>query len=131
MQVRVLKLVSGEEVLGELSEFEFEGKSVLRMRHPVSLLYKTNEEGTLVSVGMAPFALSSKDHIIPIFPSQVISIYDPTDALVKRWAMKFGGPNSGMTTYEVGEEPQVPEYLAETYGDDELRCTNIDVISEE
>lgn len=132
MSIRIVKLISGEEVLGELSEFEFEGKKLLRLRHPVSLMYRESEDKTKFSVGMAPFAIASKDHIIPIFPGQIVSIYDPTDAIVKRWVHKYGNPEA-LVTYEEGEEPVVPQFLQEATekNEDTVKCTNIDATSYE
>ncbi len=130
--IRIVKLISGEEVLGELSEFEFEGKKLLRLRHPVSLMYRENEVKTKFSVGMAPFAIASKDHIIPIFPGQIVSIYDPTDAIVKRWVHKYGNAEA-LVTHEEGEEPVAPQFLqeeAEKEGD-EITCTSINATSYE
>ena len=132
MSIRIVKLISGEEVLGELSEFEFEGKKLLRLRHPVSLMYRESEDKTKFSVDMAPFAIASKDHIIPIFPGQIVSIYDPTDAIVKRWIDKYGN-HEALVTHEEGEEPDVPQFLkeeAEKEGD-EVKCTSIDATSYE
>ena len=125
MAIRVVKLVSGEEILGEVSEVDIDGKALLRIRHPVSLLYKESEDGNQFSVGMAPFAICSKDHIIPIFPSQIVSIYDAVEHVVDRWLDKYGAPEA-MVSYDPNSEPTPPQFLQEQEGGDDLKCTNID-----
>lgn len=130
MAIRVLKLVTGEEIIGEVSEVDMEGTKFLRVQHPVSLLYKESEDGSKFSVGMAPFAICAKDHIVPIFPGNVISVYDPVDHVEERWIDKYGKAEA-MVSYDPEGEPEPPQFLTEREGGDDLTCTNIDAISNE
>lgn len=116
MTISVLKLVTGEEIIGQVQEMEFEGKNVLRVKHPAILMYKTNDDGTQYKVGMAPYAMSSRDNIIPIFSGQIVSIFDPAPKLLNRYNEKYAQFDvilNGEDEDDVTGQ-NVPEYLKES-----------------
>ena len=89
--VQIVKLTSGEDLIGKVQEAEIEGKAFVIIEDPalIMMMPKPGSE-TEFGVGLAPYAPFSKDHKVPIFPNHVVSIYDPGPEMLKAYNDKYG-----------------------------------------
>lgn len=89
--VQIIKLTSGEDIIGVVSDTEIEGKAFLLVETPAVILMmpKPGSEDEF-GVGLAPYAPFAKEHKVPIFPNHIISVYDPDKNLLNAYNSKFG-----------------------------------------
>ena len=62
MDVKVFKMLTGEEVIGELTKFEGE---MLFIKHPLGLAIN-HEEGRLVFVPYMPYTSAPEEIVVPV-----------------------------------------------------------------
>lgn len=90
MKVRILKLVTGEEVLGEfLSE---DHDTVLLLRNPVGIAVVRGQDGQ-PNIGFTPFPLHAeqqKDVVFDFQRGNVIYYYEPAEDFVNNYNQLFG-----------------------------------------
>ena len=89
--IQIVKLTTGEDLIGDLEELEMEGRAFLLIKKP-AIIMMMPEPGseTDFGVGLAPYAPFSKDHKVPIFPNHVVSIYDPGPEMLKAYKDQYG-----------------------------------------
>ena len=88
MDIRVLKLITGEEVLGEVVL----DTAVIRVKNPVGIAVVRGKDG-MPNVGFAPFPLhaDSKSGLTVDFDRQnVIYSYVPAEDFIKNYEQIFG-----------------------------------------
>ena len=90
--VQIIKLTSGEDIMGEVSDTEIDGKAFLLVDKPAVILMmpKPGGDENEFGVGLAPYAPFAKQHKVPIFPNHIISVYDPDTNLLNAYNSKFG-----------------------------------------
>ena len=90
--VQIIKLVSGEDIMGVVSDTEIDGKAFLLVERPAVILMmpKPGGDENEFGVGLAPYAPFAKQHKVPIFPNHIISVYDPDTNLLNAYNSKFG-----------------------------------------
>ena len=73
--IQIVKLTSGEELIGKVGEVEVGGSVLVQIEKPavVMLIPDQKEEGKF-GVGLAPYAPYADGDFIPIFPNHIISI---------------------------------------------------------
>ena len=73
--VQIVKLTSGEDLIGKVQEAEIEGKSFVIIEDPalIMMMPKPGSE-TEFGVGLAPYAPFAKEQKVPIFPTHIIGI---------------------------------------------------------
>lgn len=89
MEILVLKLVTGEEVLGEVVDTDREG--VYRLRNPVGIAIVRGADGP--NVGFAPFPLHAEQktgYEIDIRYSNVVYSYVPAEDFINNYDQLFG-----------------------------------------
>jgi len=89
MNIQVLKLVTGEEVLGELVT---DTSTVYTLKNPVGIAVVRGQNGQ-PNVGFAPFPLHSeqkKDSTIDIPKSSVVYSYVPAEDFLTNYNQLFG-----------------------------------------
>ena len=105
MKIIALKLVTGEEILGELVGIvtEDENKSY-RLKNPVGISIVRGQDGR-PNVGFAPFPLHSEDKTgkeIDIDTRHVVYSYDPAEDFKSNYDQIFGSgivlPNKTLIT---------------------------------
>lgn len=93
MEIIVLKLVTGEEVLGEvLDEKEFSSENCIRLRNPVGIAVVRGPDGG-PNVGFAPFPLHAEQKTgstIDIIRSNVVYSYEPAEDFKTNYDQLFG-----------------------------------------
>lgn len=91
MSVQILKLASGEDVIGMIAEMIVEGKSVITLEKGCLLLMRPKENSPYeFTIGLAPFAPYAKGLKLPIFPAHIVSIYEPETGLLNEYNKRFG-----------------------------------------
>lgn len=84
--IRVLKLTTGEEVIGKIVATD---KGALEMKSPM-LLVPTQGENGQVKVAFMPFApYADKDQIIGIYPHAITADYVPSADLESHYSQSF------------------------------------------
>ena len=86
MNIKLLKLVTGEEIMRDISQSPFEAD--VRVKKPMSLA--RHQEKGLVIMKYAPF---SKDEIIDFKPSAILHISNPIDALTENYIQSTQEPS--------------------------------------
>ena len=94
--IQVVKLTTGEDIIGDVTESEIDGRGFLVINKPaiIMMMPKPGSE-TEFGVGLAPYAPFSKEHKVPVFPQHVVSIYDPGKDILNAYNEKYG---SGIVT---------------------------------
>jgi hypothetical protein len=88
MSILVLKLTSGEDVLGDAEIIQDEW----RIKNPVGIAVVRGKDGQ-PNVGLAPFPLHApqkKDATIDISPSSVVYSYVPAQEFIDNYNQIFG-----------------------------------------
>lgn len=84
--IRVLKLTSGEEIIGKIINTD---KGAIEMKSPM-LLVPTQTEGGQVKVAFMPFApYGDKDQVIGIYPHAVVADYTASPDLEQHYSQSF------------------------------------------
>ena len=89
--IQIVKLTTGEDIIGDLSEQEIEARGFILVDKPAIIMMMPNPgSDTEFSVGLAPYAPFAKDHKVPVFPTHIVSIYDPGKDMLNAYNKKFG-----------------------------------------
>jgi len=93
MEIIALKLVTGEEVLGEVPPLEeFSSSTHIRLKNPVGISIVRGQDG-MPNVGFSPFPLHSEDKsgkTIDINMNSVVYSYDPAEDFKSNYNQIFG-----------------------------------------
>lgn len=93
MEITALKLVTGEEVLGEVPPLsEFVSSTHIRLKNPVGISIVRGQDG-MPNVGFSPFPLHSEDKsgkTIDINMNSVVYSYDPAEDFKSNYNQIFG-----------------------------------------
>ena len=94
--IQVVKLTTGEDIIGDVTESEIDGRGFLVINKPAIIMMMPKPgSDTDFGVGLAPYAPFSKEHKVPVFPQHVVSIYDPGKDILNAYNEKYG---SGIVT---------------------------------
>jgi hypothetical protein len=89
--VKILRLVSGEELLGEVTDSSPIPTSVI-IKNPVRIVVMPNKvDPKTPNVGFAPWAEFSDDKTFTIDKSHIIAIINPIKEFVNQYNTMFGG----------------------------------------
>lgn len=92
MDIIALKLVTGEEVLGELMDTVTDNKEKFRIKNPVGITIVRGANGQ-PNVGFSPFPLHAEeksDRTIDIDSQHVVYSYDPAEDFKSNYDQIFG-----------------------------------------
>jgi len=89
--VQIVKLTSGEELIGKVTETDLEGRQLVQIEKPavVMLIPDQKEEGKF-GIGLAPYAPYAEGNVIPIFPNHIVSIFSPAKTLLNEYNQHYG-----------------------------------------
>jgi hypothetical protein len=98
MAIQVLKLVTGEDVVGDV---EFSGDTY-NVKNPICVFMRPNpeKEGSF-KLGVAPWAPYCNGPV-PIFKESVLSVFNPDETLMKEYERR-----SDFIPRQVIKEPEV------------------------
>jgi hypothetical protein len=84
--IRVLKLTSGEEIIGKIVNTD---KGAIEMKSPMLLVPTQTEQGQ-VKVAFMPFApYGDKEQVIGIYPHAIVADYVPSSDLEQHYSQSF------------------------------------------
>lgn len=84
--IQVIKLTTGEDIIGNVHESEIGGAKVIVITKPCILLLRPKEEDPKqIGLGLAPWSPYAKDYQVPIIPAHILSIFHPEESLVKEY----------------------------------------------
>ena len=87
--VKILKLITGEELLGEMLPG---GPSVCSIKNPVRIVVMPNKmDPKTPNVGFAPWAEFSNQNTFIIDKSHILCVIDPITEFVNQYNSMFGG----------------------------------------
>ena len=89
--VRILKLVTGDDVIGIISEAEIDkDRKVIEVKAPHFIMMRPKKDSDNEYVlGLTPYAPYAKNSTIAIIPTHVISICDPNEDLWNEYKKRF------------------------------------------
>ena len=89
--VQIIKLTTGEELIADVSEADIEDKQFLIAYKPaIIFMQPKGDSETEFGVGLAPYAPFAKEHKVPIFPTHVVSLYEPEVQLKNEYNKRYG-----------------------------------------
>ena len=89
--IQIVKLTTGEDLIGDVTESEIDGRGFLVIDKPAIIMMMPKPgSDTDFGVGLAPYAPFSKDHKVPVFPQHVVSVYDPGKEILNAYNEKYG-----------------------------------------
>jgi hypothetical protein len=71
--IKCVKLISGDEIIADVSEFD-DGNLVVLSK----------------PIGLAPFCPYAKDNIVPIRGGAIVSIFDPETGMLNEYNTRYG-----------------------------------------
>ena len=90
--IKILKLVTGEEILGEVEAIRHAGESVkLSVKSPCILQFvpsRNNPEQ--IGMALVPYAAHTKDHTIVVDEASIVWQQEPVDELRNQYNSIFG-----------------------------------------
>lgn len=90
--IQILKLSSGEELIGTVGDFEVEGRQVIKMDKPAVIIMQPVEgQPEKFGIGLAPYAPYAENNSLNIMPNHIIAIMQPTDNLKNEYNTHYGG----------------------------------------
>ena len=91
--VRILKLDTGDDVIGVINELELaegKGNKVIELKAPHYIMMKPKKDTANEFVlGLTPYAPYAKNASIAFIPAHIVSICDPNDDLLKEFIRRF------------------------------------------
>lgn len=89
--VQILKLTSGEDIIGPVTEVNLEGGKMIQIERPCYIMMRPKPENQSEFVlSLTPYAPYAKDHTVPIMPMHVISVFTPNTDLLNEYNRRFG-----------------------------------------
>jgi hypothetical protein len=89
MSVKILKLITGEELLAKVLP---SSANLVKMENPVRIVIMPNKlDPKTPNVGFAPWAEFSDDKIFEIDKSHVVAIITPISQFVTQYSSMFSG----------------------------------------
>ena len=98
MDIKIVKLVSGETIVGKVNRGE---KEVVKISSPAVLMTIPSEDGRM-AMALMPWIPFSPDKEVKINKTQVLFIVNPTAALQNEYSTNFGSgvvvPDAAITS---------------------------------
>jgi hypothetical protein len=90
-QLQIVKLSSGEEILGKVSDMDIEGRQLIQVEKPAVVIIQPHptEEGKF-NVALAPYAPYAEKALVSIMPNHVIAIMSPVANLIDEYNRVYG-----------------------------------------
>ena len=86
--VKCVKLISGDEIIADVSEFD-DGNLVV-LSKPLLIMMVPQGQNTQFGIGLAPSCPYAKDNIVPIPGGAVVSIFDPEVGMLNEYNTRYG-----------------------------------------
>jgi hypothetical protein len=87
MTVQIIKLITGEEVIGDVTS----GGSLITLKRPCVLqLMPSRADPERPMLGLVPYAIYAENHTITINDESVVWMSKPVDELYNQYQKAFG-----------------------------------------
>lgn len=87
MNIKILKLITGEEIIGEITTEE---DSLVTLKNPLAIVIRPSQEG--FTFGFMPWcSLMDGERLVSIGLSNIITMGNPTDEVRNAYSSMFGG----------------------------------------
>ena len=91
MTVQIVKFMSGEEVIGKVSDLNIEGRNVVKLEKPAIIIMSPVEgQKDKFGIGMAPYAPYAEGNVIHVLPHGISALMQPTDELMNEYNEHYG-----------------------------------------
>jgi hypothetical protein len=88
MNVKIIKLTCGEEIVGEITG---ETQDVYVVSKPISLVMQPNQQGpSPFTIVVMPYAIYSKDHTIDVNKSNITYVAEPSVEILNQYNSMYG-----------------------------------------
>lgn len=90
VNVKIIKLITGEELLGEVTDHHIEDNILLK--NPVRIVVMPNKiDPKTPNIGFAPWAEFTDDKTFVLDKSHILAIMNPIKEFVNQYNSMFGG----------------------------------------
>lgn len=87
MNIKILKLITGEEIIGEVA---FEDETLITLKNPLAIVIRPSQDG--FTFGFMPWcSLIEGERLVSIGLSNVVTMGNPTDEVKNTYSSMFGG----------------------------------------
>ena len=88
--VKIIKLITGEELLGEVADNHIE--NIVILKNPVRIVVMPNKiDPKTPNIGFAPWAEFTDDKAFVLDKSHILAIMNPIKEFVNQYNSMFGG----------------------------------------
>lgn len=88
---QIVKLSSGEEIIGEVTDVEVEGRTFIEIKTPaVIMLIPDQNNEQKFGIGLAPYAPYAEGGKVQIMPGHVVALMKPTASLLNEYNAAYG-----------------------------------------
>jgi hypothetical protein len=91
--IQILKLASGEEVIGEVQDVVVQDRQIIVLSKPAVIILQpadNDKDGSKFSIGLAPYAPYAHENTIHIMPQHVIGVMQPSDQMKSEYKNHYG-----------------------------------------
>ena len=91
-QIQILKLSSGEEVIGQVTDMVVQERQIIVLQKPAVIILQPadDKDGGKFSIGLAPYAPYANENTIHIMPQHVIGVMQPTAQMKDEYNTHYG-----------------------------------------
>jgi len=91
MTIQIIKLSSGEEIIGKVSDVEIEGRQFIQIEKPavVMLIPDETTQGKF-GIGLAPYAPYAEKNTVNVMPNHIVAIFIPATSLLNEYNLHYG-----------------------------------------
>jgi len=88
---QIVKLSSGEELIGQVSDVELEGRTFIEIESPaVIMLIPDQNNEQKFGIGLAPYAPYAESGKVQIMPGHVVALMKPSVSLLNEYNSAYG-----------------------------------------
>lgn len=88
---QIVKLSSGEELIGKVTDVEIEGRAFIEIESPaVIMLIPDQKNEQKFGIGLAPYAPYAESGKVQIMPGHIVALMFPTTALLNEYNATYG-----------------------------------------
>ncbi len=98
-KIMIIKITSGEEILGEVVDVG----ATVKVKNPMVIIARPDPQTGNMSVGLMPFAPFSDDKTVDIYPHAIVADYAPEQEMTNEYNRRFG---AGIVIAGANEIPQ-------------------------
>jgi len=89
-QIQILKLSSGEEVIGQVTDIVVDERQIIVLQKPAVIILQPTENDGKYSIGLAPYAPYAHENTMHIMPQHVIAVMQPTSQMKDEYNTHYG-----------------------------------------